>query len=237
MDARQGCARRLRAASGWLALLMMLSAFDASALRKVDPGHSPRLKPDEGLLVVSVDTSSPITSVRFKPTGRSFGTGLLNYLAVGRTVQLYAVPQGQYQWDTVTLADIYTWRSYLTLADDPEFRFELKPGQITYAGDLVLRPRSVRSSLVRVSNRSLPVIDWLGAQHPALYGQYPLGYSGIYPDPFPAFYRGARVAVAEVPVDLNAGREPPDPGKLAITAGQMWTPTASGPRRSARTAA
>jgi dipeptidyl aminopeptidase/acylaminoacyl peptidase len=224
MDAGQGRAWRLGMARGWVALVIMLLAFDAAALRKVNPGDAPALKPDEGLLVVSVDTSSPISSVRFKPVGRSRGAGLLNYLAAGRTVQLYAVPQGQYQWETVTLADTYTWRTYITLGDDPEFRFEVKPGQITYAGDLVLRPRSMRSSLVHVSNRSLPVIDWLGAQHPALYAQYPLAYSGVYPDPFPAFYREARAAVPNPPADLNAGKAAPDPGKLAITAEQMWTP-------------
>lgn len=224
METRHGCARRLFAARGWFAGLLLALAFDASALRKIDPGDAPRLKPGEGLLVVSVDTSSAISNVRFQPVGKALRGEVLNYLGVGRTVQLYAVPEGEYQWAQVTLASSYVWRSYITLRDDPEFRFRVEPGQLTYAGDLVLRPRGVRSSLVHVSNRSLPVIDWLEAQHQAIYRQYPLVYSGAYPDPFPAFYREARAAAVDPPADLNAGNEPPDPGKLAVTAAQMWTP-------------
>lgn len=205
------------------AFVMLLLAFDASALRRIDPGKTPALKPDEGLLVVSVDTSVPINNVRFERVGSLLSAGVLNYLGVGRSVQLYAVPQGEYHWVRVTLAHNYAWRSYIPLGDDPGFRFTVKPGQVTYAGDLVLRPRG-RRWLVHVSNRSLPIIDWVSAQHPALYAQYPLVYAGVYPDPFPAFYREARAAAVDPPVDLNAGLSPPEPGKLPITAKQMWTP-------------
>ena len=213
---------------GWLracgALLLLLLAFDASALRKVDPGKASTLKPDEGLLVVSVDTSSWINSVRFRRAGTSFSSGVLSSLAPGRTIQMYAVPAGTYYWSLVTLADTYTWRTYFELGDDPEYRFDVKAGQITYAGDLILRPTSWTSAAIHIANRSLPVIDWLQDKHPKLYADYPFGYSGYYPDPFPEFYRKVHAAATNPPTDLNAGRSPPESGPLKLTAKAMWTP-------------
>ena len=206
------------------ALVLVLAAGHAQAVKKVDPGKVPVLKPDQGLLVVSVDTSARVESVRFQPVGRPLSAGLFNRLQLGRTVHLYVVDAGEYQWAEVALADNWSWRTYIPLADDPEYRFKVEAGRLNYAGDLVLRPSSLRHSLVHVSNRSLPVIDWLEREHPAIYAKYPLTYSGHYPDPFPAFYRDAKAAVEKLPDDANAGREPPEPGKLAITAQQMWTP-------------
>ncbi|HEY0662252.1 MAG TPA: alpha/beta fold hydrolase [Lysobacter sp.] len=206
-------------------LVMLLLAFDASALRKVDPGKVPTLKPDEGLLVVSVDTSSWIDGVRFERVDGGFGAGSrLNNLSQGRTIQLYAVPVGQYRWSEVTLVDTYTWRSYFKLSDDPEYRFEVKLGQITYAGDLIVRPNSARSASMHIANRSLPVIDWLQKHHPKLYADVAFGYSGYYPDPFPEFYRKVHAAATDLPADLNAGRAPPESGPLALSAKLMWTP-------------
>lgn len=212
---------RLRAL---LVLAALLATFDASAQRKIDPGKTPPLKPGEGLLVISVDTSSGIDSVRFERSGGKRGAGVLSRLPPGRTVQLYAVDAGRYHWSVVTLVDTFYWRSYFELSDDAEYQFEVKPGQITYAGDLIIRPTSARNAAMHIANRSLPVIDWLQDKHPRLYADYAFGYSGYYPDPFPEFYRKVRAAATDLPADLNAGRSPPEPGALPIPARTMWTP-------------
>ncbi|MBO9662699.1 prolyl oligopeptidase family serine peptidase [Dokdonella sp.] len=194
----------------------------AHAIDRLDPGEAPTLKEDEGLLAVSVDTSAALGSVKFLRVGTFFGGDVLAHVPVGRTMQLYVVPAGRYQWVKVNLVDAYNWSSILTLKDDPEYAFEVKAGQITYAGELVLRPRGWFTSGVRVANRSLPVIDWLREKFPALYERYPFVYSGHYPDPFPEFYRKERAAAADPPADLDAVRAPPEPGELALPPKILW---------------
>jgi dipeptidyl aminopeptidase/acylaminoacyl peptidase len=209
----------------WLLPLLALMSFDASALRKLAPGKAIALEANEGLLVVSIDSSTPLRSVRFERVGALFSSSQLSRVEAGLTRQVYAVPAGDYQWSMVTLVDTWTWRSVLELGDDEEFRFSVRAGQITYAGDLIVRPTSWRSAGVHIANRSLPVIDWLRDAHGALYARYPFEYSGYYPDPFPAFYRRRIEAGAVVPADPDGGLDPPAAGNLALPTAVMFAPT------------
>lgn len=225
-EMRQGsrCRRPLTWMRAGVALLVLLVAFDASALRKVAPGKDPGLGPGDGLLVLSVDTSAPVSSVQFKKAGSLWTGGALRNIETGRTRQLFVVPAGQYQWARVTLSSNDVWRTYFTLADDPEYRFEVRAGQITYAGDLILRPQTPMSTSIHVANRSLPVIDWLQASHPALYAAHPFAYSGHYPDPFPEMYRATPASAAARPADFDSGRPPSDPGPLPLAPAVLWAP-------------
>ncbi|WP_158549183.1 alpha/beta hydrolase family protein [Lysobacter silvisoli] len=200
----------------------MSCVLDAAAMRKIDPGEAPKLAADEGLLALVVDTNSNIGSVHVRKAGRGPTEGVLDSLPIGRNLQLYALKAGEYEWAEV---NIYAGgrRARYTIKD-AEYRFQVQAGKLNYSGDLVLRPVSLLRTMMHVSNRSLPVIDWLEAQHPALYAQYGLSYSGRYPDPFPELYRSTRAGNAEPPAKLNAGLEPPKPGTLPISAEMMWKP-------------
>ncbi len=66
------------------------------------------------------------------------------------------------------------------------------------------------------------MIDWLETQHADLYRQLPFQYEGLYPDPFPDYYRTVRAGNTQTPEQLNAGKEPPKPGTLPIPAETMW---------------
>lgn len=64
-----------RRRAGWragFALVLCLVALEANALRKVDPGKEPRLAVDEGLLVISVDSDTAVSSLRFRKVGSSW---------------------------------------------------------------------------------------------------------------------------------------------------------------------
>lgn len=204
------------------ALLLASVALDAGAMRKIDPGETPKLAADEGLLALAVDTNAFISSVHVRKAGRGPIEGVLNGMGGGRNLQLYALKAGEYEW-----AELNMYRGdyrYRYTIKDAEYRFRVEPGKLNYAGDLVLRSAGVSRTYMHVSNRSLPVIDWLEDQYPAIYAEYGLSYVGFYPDPFPALYRRARAGNAEPPAKLNAGREPPKPGTLPIPAEQMWRP-------------
>ena len=196
---------------------LLAHAPAALALHRVDPGETPRLGEHDGLLVVAVDTNVPLASVKFRKVRTLFTAGILNDLSKGRTQQLYVVPEGQYRWGDITVLATSAWRFAWRLPDeDPQFDFEVKAGQITYAGDLVLR-----GSRVAVSNRALPVIDWLRAQHAALYAARPFSYAGNYPDPFPEFYRAALAGKGEV---AEKSLAPPAPPALPLSPKALWTP-------------
>lgn len=209
---------------GMALLLLCLVALDASALPKVDPGEEPGLAPNEGLLVVSVDSDSEVSSMRFGKVGSSWSGGALHAIKEGRTTQMYVVPAGRYHWTRITLLNTWSWISTIDLSDDDEYAFEVKPGQINYAGDLVYRSTGYLSASIRLSNRALPVIDWLQGGHPALYARLPFFYSGYYPDPFPTFYRDARANTAAAAADLDAGRTAAKPGALPLSPRLLWKP-------------
>lgn len=216
-------AGRTRHLAIWRLALLLVScmvAMDASALRKVDPGEIPKLRQGEGLLVLSVDTSSRISSVRVsKPGG---GDSMLTYLEGGRTLQLYAAPEGEYGWKELTILTGRAGMRY-QLGKNPEFKFKVHPGKITFAGELIVRLESLYRVRFHISNRTLPVIDWLEIAHPALYRSYPLEFSGHYPDPFPAFYRAERAALPMRPSgELNSGLAAPKPASLPLPPRTLW---------------
>lgn len=209
-------------ASGWAIIgLCALSLAAQARIKAVDPGELPELAPDEGLVVVAVDSNVPLHDVRFIKDGKVLGSGVMKHLEAGRSFGLYVASAGVYEWREAEL--FFGWK--YKLSDDPEFTFKVEPGKITYAGDLLFRPLAGWRADVSVSNRGLAAIDWLQTQHPALYARYPLVYSGHYPDPFPAFYRQARAshAGASAPESV-ALKPPPSPGTLPLAVGTLWKP-------------
>jgi len=215
---------RLRAARAmqlWWVVLLSVAALDASAMRRIDPGEDPRLKPGEGLVVLSVDSSDDVNTVHVARVGG--GTAeVLNYIRPGRNTFLFATEAGEYEWKEMKLVSgMYYSRHKLGGA---RFRFRVDAGKIVYPGDLVLRPESLTWSYRQIHNRSLLAMDWLETKHPALYRRLPFEYTGDYPDPFPAQYRAAREGNTQSLAELNTGSKPPQPGALPIAADVLWQP-------------
>jgi dipeptidyl aminopeptidase/acylaminoacyl peptidase len=201
------------------AALLLLSIEAGARVRVVDPGETPTLGAEEGLLLVAVDSNVDLNAVSVKKEGRLLSSGVLSNIKAGRSARLYVVPAGQYEWEQIRAFNSVRY----VLKDDPEYRFEVRPGVITYGGDLVFRPQGWFRASVHVANRGLRAMDWLEAQHPAVARQYAFTYSGHYPDPFPAFYRAARAAGAPGEVaELGTVRKPPAPGTLPLAIRELW---------------
>lgn len=205
-----------------LLLAGVLAASPADArLRRVVPGEMPELAANEGLLVVAVDTETPLYSARLKKDGRVFGSGVLRRLPEGRSHALFRAEAGTYQWTGVELVKGLTY----TLRNDPEFRFTVEAGQITYPGDLLFDPGTLWYARVMVSNRGLASLDWLQEHHPALLTRHEFVFSGNYPDPFPAFYRDAQASQPrQRPPSEVRLRTPGDPGSLPLAPEELWRP-------------
>ncbi|GAB3368189.1 hypothetical protein GCM10027431_13220 [Lysobacter rhizosphaerae] len=220
-----GRERQLRVRLEWsqwlLAAVLFFCALDVLAMRRIDPGEDPKLSADEGLVVVSVDTSTPINTVHVGRVGGGTAT-VLNYLPAGRNSYLFATKAGEYEWAQMKLTNGFMY-SRFTIGK-PEFRFTVAPGKIVYPGDLVVRASALSSAYIQIHNRTLPIMDWLQAKHAALYARLPFEYTGYYPDPFPAYYRAALAKRVDPGLDLNGGREAPKPSGLPIAADVMWKP-------------
>ncbi|KRG37804.1 hypothetical protein ARC20_16015 [Stenotrophomonas panacihumi] len=208
-----------------LCALLCVFAFVAPAMARmqlVKPGEVPVLAPDEGLVLMAVDTSQELARVTLNKDGQYFGAGVMTQIQPGRSYRLYVAPVGDYAWKKVTLAsNASVWYGY-NLEDSDEYRFHVEAGRITYPGDLLIRPHGWWRSENGMVNRALAAMDWLQAQHPGL-GKIPFAYSGHYPDPFPAFYRQVQ-ATHSVPASEPVLAEPPAPGKLPVAADVLLRP-------------
>ncbi|MDG2527013.1 prolyl oligopeptidase family serine peptidase [Stenotrophomonas sp. HITSZ_GD] len=214
----------VRAARTWCALLCVF-AFVAPAMARmqlVKPGEMPVLAPDEGMVLMAVDTSQTLERVTLNKDGQVFGAGVMTQIQPGRSYRLYVAPVGDYAWKKITVAsNASVWFGF-NLEDSEEFRFRVEPGRITYPGDLLFRPTGVWRADTGMVNRALAAMDWLQAQHPGLQ-QVPFAYSGHYPDPFPAFYRQVQ-ATHNVPASEPVLAAPPAPGKLPVAADVLLRP-------------
>lgn len=202
----------------WLVSLLVAMLFFTgaaqAALREVDPGDVPTLAPGQGFLLVAVDTDFGLQSLRIQRKG-SLSAEVINAIKPGLTLQLYVATEGEYYFDHAGLYRLY---------DDPEFHFEVKPGIVNYPGDLIFRTAGILHAYRWLSNRGLRAMDWLETTHPALHATR-FEYAGIYPDPFPDFYRAERGGRA---LDLSkpdgAAAERP-PAKLPIDVEDLFRPS------------
>lgn len=214
--------------------LMLLAAFlivgalqpAQASIRKVRPGEDPTLAAGEGLLVVAVDSSIDISSLRIARQGNLRGGETINDIAHGKSRTLFVLTAGDYQWAGLHQAQSYNHE----LQDDKEFQFHVKPGVINYPGDLVYRPLGGMRAVIHATNRGLGAIDWLRANNPGAYQRYRFEYTGHYADPFPAFYRAARaLQPGKTDAELDQTLSPPAPGKLPIAVEELWrTPRVRG---------
>ena len=192
----------------------------AGGMFPVDPGAQAELKPDEGLLLVVVDSAIQLDGVYMRKDGAMLNSGVFRRTPRGRNLQLLRVQAGTYIWDNVRTPSGIDYK----LKDNPEFRFEVKPGQIVYAGDLLFLPQGASSAQIHTTNRGLAAMDWLESAHPLLFKRYPFAFSGHYPDPFPEFYRKARAEAGAEDVPRAKLPPPPDPGTLPLPIETLWRP-------------
>lgn len=206
----------------WLAVLVLLclTAGARASIRPVAVGEVPTLKPDEGLLLVDVDTQTPIDALRFVQPGNDTGSKTITDLPKGQTTRLYVVTAGSYHWSRLEFTSHDHW-FFFELNRYPDLAFEVRPGVINYPGDFLYRPSN--RIAVRVPNRALVGIDWLRANAPGVYTRFDFDYSGHYPDPFPAFYKAALTAHPTLTdADLQRTLPAPAAGTLPIPIEELF---------------
>lgn len=216
-------ARRVRRVSARVLAALCLFVLVAAAApvfaqaRDVAPGSVPQLQAGEGLLLVEADSDVALASLQL---ARLDGDNIdaLHAADAGVTARLLAVPAGRYAWRNAT---VQSGRRF-SFGTSPEEAFDVAPGRITYAGDLVLRVKGRDGMSFQTANRGLRAIDWLRAAYFQLAQSLPLVYSGHYPDPFPAFYAQERAASPARDDELSKVLAPPAPRQLPLSPLDLW---------------
>jgi dipeptidyl aminopeptidase/acylaminoacyl peptidase len=205
---------------GALLLFLALCAPAVARTHAVAPGEVPVLEPNEGLLLLAVDTNTRLLSADVSPQGSTVAIAKFGRAAPGYNARLFVVPAGTYYWARFNT----TFNLRVTLDDDAEMRFKVEPGKVTYPGDLIYRwgAVGVYFAEIQLHNRGLHAMDWLDTNHPAIARQHAFTYSGHYPDPFPDFYRRARAASADALDSLAAVDAPPAPRALPLPPHELW---------------
>lgn len=198
--------------------VLLLPCAAQAFLREIDPHSEVKLGPDEGLLLVSVNTLSSLHYVRVQREGNYFASAKISDLNAGVTTKIYAVAAGKYRWDRVGWSGDY----FYELSDDAEFKFEVKAGVVNYPGDLLFRNVGGTRSRMRAANRASGALDWLETSFPSA-SQMPFVYVGHYPDPFAEVYRKTRAAHPEKKLaDLDKAAELPKSEPSSVPIQELW---------------
>ena len=191
-------------------------------VRAVADGEVPALKPDEGLLIITMQTPEHVSSLHFNRQGHYVDGESIDDIKPGQTTRLFVVTAGSYQFNDVE----YDSRKVILtiqMGDDPNAKFEVKPGVINYPGELIYIPRRTSVSF-RVVNRGLMAIDWLNDHDRAALSKYSFEFTGRYPDPFPDFYRARLAGSANAGTPVDQTHPAPTPSRLPIAITDLWKP-------------
>ena len=165
----------------------LLLACCATGIRPVEPSGTVTLAPDEGLLILHLDTDTPIAGLELN------GGTIAGGVAVGHHVWLVRAAAGSYRFTTLRFMSPSGRRQAYPLGSDDEFRFHVEPGSVNYGGALVVRsaPGGVE---VRSRNHVAMAIRMLRGRDAELVASHPLRYGGVGEDGFLEHYSRERAS-------------------------------------------
>lgn len=137
------------------------------------------LDDDEGLVIVSFDTTTLLTFVRINRRHTLGGNIEFSPLRVGQYFRVVKAKAGTYAWNLAS-RDLgnFVYRQY----DLSRFNltFDVKPGVINYAGTFLMEADSRRFS-VDLTDRLVIALHMLESRYPELMQDYEIA-NGLFPD-------------------------------------------------------
>jgi len=160
-------------------------------LPRVDPSQPVELSPDEGLLIIQIDTDAPLSNLFLN------SRSVVRSLKPGRHIWITRVKAGAYRWSRVDFPApgpigsgqiIVIEPLQIRLDPEDDLMFNVKPGVINYPGEVVIRagrflytfsaPWSLESR-----NHSARAIRQLKPSYESILQSFPLEYVGNEEDP------------------------------------------------------
>jgi hypothetical protein len=171
-------------------IALLLASCATGRIQQLDPSAPLTLEPDEGLLILHVDTDVPIAGIEL--SGDTIASGVL----AAHHVWLVRAAAGSYRWTALRITSPSGRRHRHHLESDDEFRFEVEPGCVNYGGALVVRsaPGHVEA---RSRNHVAMAIRKLRDRDAELVASHPLRYGGPSEDGFLDYYNRERAAEFE----------------------------------------
>lgn len=174
-----------------LSSLIALVGCASSRIPPIDARRPIELAPDEGLLIIQIDTDVALSDLilNHRWVARSLGKG--------RHIWLTRVREGSYRWQEIETGDHVRYRRTYELDSDDEMRFYVQAGKINYPGELVVRagPQSRWGDdtlIVRNRNHSAMAVRALQKRYPRILQSRSLHYAGAGHDTFLDYYTRER---------------------------------------------
>lgn len=144
--------------------------------------------PEQGVLVLVIDSSTSFQRLKFKRSGDVFETVATMDVPSGRTVRFISIAPGTYYWDRFEFATMFNYASYVDFKNGKtQLVFTVKPGTISYPGDLYIQEHSDGYE-VRLLDHSAMLLSDLNEQQRELINKYGISYTGKGRDQFYSYY-------------------------------------------------
>lgn len=184
---RAGFARQLRLRP--LLLLASLATLLGCVSVNDDTAVLPdSIGPNQGMLVLVIDSSTFFQRLKFKRPGDVFSTVATMNVPAGRTVRFISIKPGTYYWDRFEYPTVFNYASYVDFTGGrSELTFTVKPGTVSYAGDLYIRYEDGGYD-VRMLDHSAMLLGDLNEQQQELISKYGIAYTGKGSDRFYSYY-------------------------------------------------
>lgn len=164
---------------GLLTLLVSCSTTKTSLKQDIDRN----LEQDEGYLLIGINSNVDLEHIKLNgETSLKFGK---EDLQKGSSYILTTVPSGKY-----SLKQVGTHRYFYIRLKQENWSFEVKPGRISYIGDLEVQRHNLFYWLIyaEMDNRSSSAIKYLQENFPNILDSRELHYAGPGSDRFINFY-------------------------------------------------
>ncbi len=178
-----------------LAVLLATLTLPATAADLLIPGQPAALTDGEGLLAIGFELRDEIESLALDQPGALLWTHTFRNLEPGYNLRILRLPAGTYRW-----RQIITPQYKITFGGERRWaEMIVEAGKLNYAGDFVYEGKPMQQVYVNRANRMSILLAALEAGYPGLLAELELVYHGMVDDPFGAFYRRERQALAIEP--------------------------------------
>jgi hypothetical protein len=166
----------------WLALTLVMIAACSQSVNSIKTEQTQALAPNEGYLLLAVNTNTTLTSMSATGPKRLYFTK--DDLKNGTNYILVAVPAGDYQFEDINFEGMY----YARLTDDI-WNFSVEAGKVNYVGHLKVNSLYIDNSAghIFLSNNGSEAFKHMQEKFPRILKGHAMRYAGQGDDFFFSF--------------------------------------------------
>lgn len=176
--------------------LLVLTLLAGCSLAHESTVLPDKLDPDQGMLVLVIDSNVPFQRLKFQRAGDVFETVGAMDIGTGRTIRFIQMPPGNYYWSRIEFATDFNYAQFVDFTHgSTDLAFTIRPGTVSYAGDLLIRGNvtggwSILSQNyhVRLLNHSAMLLNDIDVAQRTFITKHGIAYTGKGVDRFFDYY-------------------------------------------------